>query len=56
MLFSKALLFAFLIDFASKRASSLIEIISAIEKQDTQMAFEKLQRSSLKNLIDIIPR
>jgi hypothetical protein len=38
------------------REHEMIEIISAIEKQDTQMAFEKLQRSSLKNLIDIIPR
>lgn len=38
------------------REQEMIEIISAIEKQDSQMSFEKLQRSSLKNLIDIIPR
>lgn len=38
------------------REKEMIEIITAIEKQESQMAFEKLQRSSLKNLIDIIPR
>lgn len=38
------------------REQEMIEIITAIEKQESQMAFEKLQRSSLKNLIDIIPR
>jgi hypothetical protein len=38
------------------REQEMTEIISAIEKQESQMAFEKLQRSSLKNLIDIIPR
>jgi hypothetical protein len=38
------------------REQEMIEIIVAIEKQESQMAFEKLQRSSLKNLIDIIPR
>ncbi len=38
------------------REQEMIEIITAIENQTSQMAFEKLQRSSLKNLIDIIPR
>lgn len=38
------------------REQEMIEIINAIEKQESQMAFEKLQRSSLKNLVDIIPR
>jgi len=38
------------------REKEMIEIITAIEKQESQMAFEKLQRSSLKILIDIIPR
>jgi len=38
------------------REQEMIEIIDALEKQESQMAFEKLQRSSLKNLIDIIPR
>ena len=38
------------------REREMIEIITAIEKQESQIAFEKLQRSSLKNLIDIIPR
>lgn len=38
------------------REQEMMEIITAIEKQESQMGFEKLQRSSLKNLIDIIPR
>lgn len=38
------------------REMEMNEIITAIEKQQSQMAFEKYQRSSLKNLIDIIPR
>lgn len=38
------------------REQEMKEIFSAIEKQDALMGFEKIQRSSLKNLIDIIPR
>jgi len=38
------------------REKEMIEITTAIEEQESQIAFEKLQRSSLKNLIDIIPR
>jgi hypothetical protein len=38
------------------REQEMKEIIDAIEKQHSQMGFEKLQRSSLKNLIDIMPR
>lgn len=38
------------------REQEMREIIVAIEKQESQMGFEKLQRSSLKNLVDIIPR
>jgi hypothetical protein len=33
----------------------MVEIVDAIERKETQMGFEKLQRSSLKNLIDVIP-
>lgn len=38
------------------REQEMQEIITAIEKQESQMGFEKLQRSSLKNLVDIVPR
>lgn len=38
------------------REQEMKEVVTAIGQQDTQMGFEKLQRSSLKNLIDIIPR
>lgn len=38
------------------REQEMKEIVNAIEKQDSLMGFEKLQRSSLKNLIDVIPR
>jgi hypothetical protein len=38
------------------REQEMKEIVTGIEKQESQMGFEKLQRSSLKNLIDIIPR
>jgi len=38
------------------REKEMIEIITAIEKQESQMAFEKLQRSSLANLMHMIPR
>ena len=38
------------------RELEMTEIINAIEKQESQMGFEKLLRSSLKNLTDIIPR
>ena len=38
------------------REQEMKEIINAIEEGDSQMGFEKLQRSSLKNLIDIMPR
>ena len=38
------------------REAEMNEIIDAIQNQESQIAFEKLQRSSLKNLIDIIPR
>ncbi|MCW4004145.1 MAG: hypothetical protein NWE95_09575 [Candidatus Bathyarchaeota archaeon] len=38
------------------REQEMKEIVNAIERQESQMGFEKLQRSSLKNLIDIIPR
>ncbi len=38
------------------REQEMREIVNAIEKQESQMGFEKLQRSSLKNLIDVIYR
>jgi hypothetical protein len=38
------------------REKEMKEIADAIENQESQMGFEKLQRSSLKNLIDIVPR
>jgi hypothetical protein len=38
------------------REQEMKEIINAIEKQESQMGFDKLQRSALKNLIDIMPR
>jgi len=38
------------------REQEMNEILTAIEKQDALMGFEKLQRSALKNLTEIIPR
>jgi len=38
------------------REQEMREIVDAIEQQESQMGFEKLQRSSLKNLIDVIHR
>jgi hypothetical protein len=38
------------------REQEMNEIINAIENQDAIMGFEKLQRSALKNLTEIIPR
>jgi len=38
------------------REQEMNEITTAIEKQDALMGFEKLQRSALKNLTEIIPR
>ena len=38
------------------RDQEMKEIFAAIKKQDALMGFEKLQRSSLKNLTDIVPR
>ena len=38
------------------RNQEMKEIFTAIKEQDALMGFEKLQRSSLKNLTDIIPR
>ena len=42
--------------YMSCREQEMKEIFTAIEHQDALMGFTKLQRSSLKNLIDIIPR
>lgn len=38
------------------REQEMGEIFTAIKNQDALMGFNKLQRSSLKNLIDVIPR
>ena len=38
------------------RNHEMTEIFTAIKEQDALMGFEKLQRSSLKNLTDIVPR
>ena len=38
------------------REKEMKEIVEAIEKQESQMGFDKIMRSSLKNLADIIPR
>jgi hypothetical protein len=38
------------------REQEMKEIIDAIAEGKSQMGFEKLQRSSLKNLIDVMPR
>lgn len=38
------------------RENEMNEITTAIEKQDVLMGFEKLQRSALKNLTEVIPR
>jgi len=38
------------------REQEMREIYTAIEKQDALMGFDKLRRSSLKNLADVIPR
>lgn len=38
------------------REQEMIEIVNAIEKQESQMGFDKILRSSLKNLTDIMPR
>jgi hypothetical protein len=38
------------------REKEMKEIVNAIEKQESQMGFDKIMRSSLKNLADIIPR
>jgi hypothetical protein len=38
------------------REQEMKEIVNAIERQESQMGFEKILRSSLKNLVDIIPR
>lgn len=38
------------------REQEMNEIFTAIEKQDALMGFEKLQRSSLKNLTDVVSR
>ena len=38
------------------REHEMKEIYTAIENQDAMMGFDKLRRSSLKNLIDVIPR
>jgi hypothetical protein len=38
------------------REQEMKEIVNAIERQESQMGFDKILRSSLKNLADIIPR
>ena len=38
------------------REQEMKEIVTAIEKQESQMGFEKILRSSLKNLADVMPR
>lgn len=38
------------------REKEMQEIVNAIERQESQMGFDKILRSSLKNLADIIPR
>lgn len=38
------------------REQEMKEIVNAIERQESQMGFEKILRSSLKNLVDIMPR
>jgi hypothetical protein len=38
------------------REQEMNEIVTAIERQESQMGFDKIMRSSLKNLADIIPR
>jgi|GEM_PF-6547962 len=42
--------------YLHRREQEMKEIYEAIEKQDALMGFDKIRRSSLKNLVDVIPR
>ena len=42
--------------YLHRREQEMKEVYDAIEKQDALMGFDKIRRSSLKNLVDVIPR